>query len=93
MEFVSPMEQHPILENTYDDVALCKFYCTSVVPWLRMVGLNKKLMKLMVVSISKWEESGYLALRQDYKRAHYELCSVEQEVADNKSQSTLTSNS
>ena len=40
-----------------------------------------------------WEGSGYLALRQDYKRAHYELCPVEQEVADNKPQSTLTSDS
>ena len=50
----------------------------------------------MVVVISMWEWSGYLALRQDYKRAHYELCpvpSVEQEDADNKPQSTLTSDS
>ena len=46
-----------------------------------------------IISTSMWEGSGYLALRQDYKRAHYELCPVEQEVADNKPQSTLTSDS
>ena len=45
------------------------------------------------VSTSMWEGSGYLVLRQDCKRAHYELCPVEHEVADNKPKSTLTSDS